>query len=216
MHAILKRSLLLPAILLSTPAAPQADLDRWADMARRVVTAHELIGSSVTNGVTPMGMISDFVLTPDGADVQYLLFEVPYPLTLWGAQDGFVEFEDVSFERTAGLDLEVRFDEEESLRLPEEFEATRADVEYRLASYLIKQRAHFEDGEALDIENLLVDAVTGAVTHLVVETDPEAIIRSDRRAVPTENVEIREDGRVFVSLHSEALDGVQNFDPAFL
>lgn len=209
-------AILFSIVLVQAPSSAQTDLESWSDMSRRAVSARQLIGSSVTNGVTPMGMVQDIMLTPDRTQIEYVLIEVPYPVTLWGAEDGFVAFEDVDIARTAQLDLEVRVDEGESVRLPEELDSVEIAAAERLASRLLDRPARFEDGATLQIKNLLINPDTGTVTHYVVETNPEAIIRSARRAVPTRYVEVRDDGMVVVPLRVEELDDLQEFDTAFL
>lgn len=209
-------SALLAAFCPAGSALAQADFEDWKRMRGEVLNAQQLIGSDVSNGVTSMGMVRDMVLTADGKKVTYLLFEVPYPTTLWSGDDGFVAFEDVAFERGVGLDVEVSFDPEESARLPEELELETDELDRRLASRVLDQQIEFEGGAAVEIENMLVDRATGDVTHYVVEIDPAAIFRSERRTVPAEHVVVRNDGGLRVELPVEALEDLQEFDPQLL
>lgn len=197
-------------------ARPQADFEDWMTMRAEVLNAQQLIGSDVSNGVTSMGMVSDLVLSPDGKKVQYLLFEVPYPTSLWDGDDGFVAFEDVVFEPGLGLDVQVSFDPEESVRLPDQLELSVDELDRRLASRVLDRQIDFEGAAAVEIKNMFVDRETGDVTHYVVETDPAAIFRSERRTVPADRVVIGEDGGLAVELDLEALEGLQEFDQRVL
>ncbi|MBN1240985.1 MAG: hypothetical protein JXB36_20975 [Gammaproteobacteria bacterium] len=197
-------------------ARPEADFESWSTMQREVLKVKQLIGSDVSNGVTPMGTVTDLVLTPDAKNVEFILFKVPYPTSLWGGNDGFVAFEDVVFERGLGLDVEVRFDPEESARLPEDLEISVDELDKRLASRVLDQQIRFGDGAAVEVHNLLVDRRTGAVTHYVIEIDPEAIFRSERRAVPADQVSIGDGGELAVAISLEALEDMQDFDSELL
>lgn len=202
--------------LFAAVAVSQPNLQGWTELKQRVVNARQLIGSAVTNGVTPMGRVQDLLLTPDSTQVQHILFEVPYPASLWGARDGFVAFEESRIEHGLGFNLVVNFDEEESLRRPEELEVSPEVARQRLVSRILYQPIEFEDGVTLEIGDLLIDRRGGEVTHYVVETDASAVFESARRTVPADRVEVRDDGRRVASVRVDELDALQGFDPGLL
>lgn len=203
------------ATLIGTGAAAQPGMEEWAAMAREVAPAATLIGSQVSNGVTPMGIVTDLVLSEDGSDVLYFVYDVPYPYALWGTEGGLVGFDEAVLERGVGAGLEVRFDPEQAAQPPEDLDLSADEADTRLASRLLGGKLDFASGEQREITNLLIDRRTGAVRYYVIEADPAAVFRQRRRAVPAQRVDA-EDGRVATLLRLDQLDELQHYDPALL
>lgn len=200
----------------SQQAGQQPDRERWSEMEGQVVRAEELLEGNVSNGLNPIGTVSDLVLSEDGSRVEYILYEVPYPYSFFGAEDGFSTFEGVEFSRGVGLETEVRLSPDDRPRAPEELELTAAEAERRLVSRIINDSIFFSEEEARRVEDLLLDRESGEVLHYVVEMDPDAIFSADRRTVPAEQVRIDDQGEVTATVELAGLDDVQQYDSELL
>lgn len=191
-------------------------MESWAKLRGEVVQADELLSADVSNGFNPVGQVTDLVLTPDHKQVQYILFETPYPWSFWGAEDGFARYDGVEFENEAALDTTLRLEAEDSAGAPETLELTRDQARERLVSRLIGSPMVFADDSAREIDDILIDRDTGAVIHYVVETDESSIFRGEPRTVPAARVSIADDGQVTAALRLAELEDVQIYDPELL
>ena len=163
-----------------------------------------------------MGQVTDLVLTPDHKQVQYILYETPYPYSFFGAEDGFARYDGVEFYNDAELDTTLRFEAEDSAGAPEELKLTRDQARERLVSRVIGRPMEFADDTLREINDILIDRDTGAIVHYVVETDEDSIFRAERRTVPAARVTIADDGRVTAALRLRELDDMQLYDSALL
>lgn len=207
------------AALLALPLADlaaAADWDSWSAMNEEVVSAKDVLSADVTNLLNPVGQVSDLVLNPSGTQIQYVLFEVPYPYSFYGAEDGFATFDGIDFEVGGALTLNVQLTGEEP-QGPEELTLTASEADHRLLSNIIGEPLQFSDDETRRIRDVLVDRDTGALTHYVVDMDADSLFDVDRRTLPADMVSIDEDGAVVASTDVAGVDQVdQEFDPAFL
>lgn len=201
----------------SADARKQQQLrESWAKMRGELVEANELLSADVTNGRNPVGQVTDLVLTPDHKQVQYILYETPYPYSFFGAEDGFARYDGVEFYNDAELDTTLRFEAEDSAGAPEELKLTRDQARERLVSRVIGRPMEFADDTLREINDILIDRDTGAIVHYVVETDEDSIFRAERRTVPAARVTIADDGRVTAALRLRELDDMQLYDSALL
>jgi hypothetical protein len=155
-------------------------------------------------------------LTPDHDQVQYILYETPYPFSFFGAEDGFARYDGVEFENEATFDTTLRLEAEDSAGAPEELTLTRDQARERLVSRVIGSAMVFADDTTREIDDILIDRDTGAVAHYVIETDEGSIFGGERRTVPAARVSIADDGQVTAALRLRELDGVQVYDAALL
>ncbi|MBN1239106.1 MAG: hypothetical protein JXB36_11425 [Gammaproteobacteria bacterium] len=209
----------LSAVLAGTAVHAQEDqgsLDEWSEMRGEVVGAEELLGADVSNGLNPVGTVTDLVLSADGSRVEYVLYETPYPWSFYGAEDGFATFDNVTIEHGASLDVDLVLNDAEAAQAPEELELTSDQARQRLVSRLIGEPMHFSGETEREIETLLIDRDTGAVTHYVVETDPDTLFRTARRTVPADSVTVDEEGVISASMQLAELEDVQEYDSTLL
>ncbi|MBN1240984.1 MAG: hypothetical protein JXB36_20970 [Gammaproteobacteria bacterium] len=198
-------------------ADAEPTMESWAKMRGEVVKAEELLGADVTNGFNPLGSVTDLVLTADGRQVQYVLYEAPYPYSVFGAEDGFASYDNMEVEGGgASFDVVLRLEEEAAAQAPEALRVTRDQAEQRLVSRLIGEPMRFSGNAEREIEDILIDRDTGAVTHFVVETEENSVFRAQRRTVPADSVMIDETGTVVASMQLAELDNIQDYEPALL
>lgn len=213
----IERAFYVSAVAVALPLAASANWDEWSEMQEEVVSAKHLLSADVTSGMSPVGNVTDLVLTSDGTAVQYILYEVPYPYSFYGAEDGFSTFEGVELESGATARLQVRFAGEESARAPEELELTADEADHRLVSNVLGERLEFENDETREIDDLLIERETGAITHFVVEMNAEALFDVDERTIPADRVSIGEEGSIAASMDIRGVEEIaQEYDPAFL
>ena len=191
-------------------------MESWAKMRGEVVEANEILSADVSNGLNPVGQVRDLVLTPDHKQVQYILYETPYPYSFYGAEDGFARYDGVEFENEATFDTTLRLDAEDSAGAPEELKLTRDQARERLVSRLIGSAMLFSDDTTREVDDILIDRDTGAVNYYVVETDEDSIFGAERRTVPAARVSIADDGQLTAALRLRELDDIQTYDPALL
>jgi hypothetical protein len=191
-------------------------MESWAKMRGELVEANELLSADVTNGLNPVGQVTDLVLTPDHEQVQYILYETPYPYSFYGAEDGFARYDGVEFQSGAVFDTTLRLEAQDAAGAPQDLRLTRDQARERLVSRLIGSAMVFADDASREIDDILIDRDTGAVIHYVVETDANSIFRAERRTVPADRVTIADDGQVSAALRLRELADVQTYDPALL
>lgn len=193
----------LASTMLALPAAAQtaeqtAEWERWYEARQNVANAEDILAGEVHNRFNILGNVTDLILSPSGNQIQYILYEVPYPYSAFGAEDGFVAWDNVTLERsTTGIN--VRIDDEAAARLPEELTLTRGQADHRLVSNIIGEDVGFSDETEREIEDILFNPSTGAVTHYVVQMDEESLFATDSRRVPASMVSISEQGEISIS-----------------
>ena len=204
----------LGAVLTAQSVGAEPTLEDWKSMRGEVVSAQDILAADVTNLGDPAGRVTDLVLSSNGESVQYILYEGRFPYSLFGGGDGFVAFDGVTFDQS--WDLTVRFEPGTVPSAPERLTLTADQSDHRLVSRLIDEPLQFADGSTRQLEDILIDKDTGAVTHYVVETDPDSVFRTERRTVPAAEVMIADDGEVSSTLRLAELQGSQVYDRELL
>ncbi len=208
------------ATLLSTfstaVAQEDADWKTWGDMREQVVSADEMLAADVSNGINPVGTVTDLVLSADGSRVEYVMLEVPYPYAVYGGENGFVGFDRVDFQhRGLGLDMDVVIDRDEPVSAPDELRLTGAEADNRLVSRLLAEPMRFSSEESREITDILIDRESGMITHWVVEMAEDALFSTDRRAIPADEISV-EEGAPSTRIEVATLDDLQEYDSRFL
>jgi hypothetical protein len=184
--------------------------EAWKKMRGEVVSAEDLLDAEVSNGFNPVGDVTDLVLTEDGRQVQYVLFEGSYPYTLLGGVDGFSSYDRVEINQSF-YDFTVLLPREAPPGASEELQLTRSEARQRLVTRLIDEPMQLANNDVRQIEDILIDLDTGAVAHYVIETNAETLFNMDRRTVPADRVRIEEDGDVVASVGVSELDPLQQY-----
>jgi hypothetical protein len=182
----------------------------WRKMRGDVVSAEDLLAAEVSNGFNPVGDVTDLILSEDGRQIQYVLFESSYPYTLMGGTDGFSSYDRVEINQNF-YDLTVLLPRDAPPSGPEELRLTRSQARQRLVSWLIDEPMQLADNDLRQIEDILIDLDTGAVAHYVIETNAETLFNQDRRTVPANRVTIEDDGDVVASVGVDELDPLQQY-----
>lgn len=191
-------------------------MDEWRMMRGEVVEAEALLRAEVGNGLNPVGSVRDLVLTPDGSEIQYILYETSYPYSFYGGKDGFARYDGVEFGMGRGFDVTLRLEAEDSAGAPEELTLTRDQARSRLVSRIVGEYLEFSGDQLREVRDLLIDKDSGAVRYYVVETDNEAMFGTEPRTIPADRVTIEDDGRLTTALRLEQLDSMQVYDSALL
>ncbi len=219
MNSKLQRSTLawalaLPGMIAAGPLAA-ADWQGWTKMQQQVASVDSLLRGQVSNGLNPFADVSNFVLSPTGDKIQYVMYEAPYPYQLYGAQSGFVAYKDVNLAVGGNWTPNVIVATHGKLHGPDELDLTGAQARDRLWSRLETKRVTFPSGATRAIDDLLIDRKTGDVKAWVVERKDDAVFASDRLAIPADTISIKQ-GKVSTSMTLDAVQQHQPYDPAFL
>ncbi len=185
------------------------DTQRWREIRDRTVSAKDLLAADVTSGFNPVGNVRDLVLNEDSSQVEYVLYEVPYPYQLYGADNGYVAFENVAVDPGASFDLNLRFDDPADSEDPTTLELTREEADHRLVSRILGDTVSFAGEETRPLEDILIDRQSGRITHYVVNNNPDAWFNDEPRAIPAAEVAISDEGEVTASTEFAALEPVE-------
>ncbi len=185
------------------------DTQRWREIRDRTVGAKDLLAADVTSGFNPVGNVRDLVLNEDASQVEYVLYEVPYPYQLYGADNGYVAFENVAVDPGVSFDLNLRFDDPADAEDPTTLELTREEADRRLVSRILGDTVSFAGEETRPLEDILIDRQTGRITHYVVNNNPDAWFNDEPRAIPAAEVAISDEGEVTASTEFAALEPVE-------
>lgn len=197
---------------LLAPASALADMhgDRQAGHGAldNAVSAEQMLGGDVHTVANPVGSVRDLILNERGTAVEYVLYEVPFPYALSGADNGFVRFDNVAVENGATLDTVLRIDDE-AARGPQELTLERSEADHRMVSRLLDDAVAFADGRHIrEVEDILVDRNSGEVVGFVVNRNPEAWFNDDPLIIPPHKVTIRPDGNVTTGAEFETLAAI--------
>lgn len=216
------------AAMLTTAAMAVADnyeqknvsqgMSDYQKMSEKVISADTVLSGDVTNGFNTLGSVRDLVLTPDGKRVAFVLYEVPYPYSVYGANDGYVAFDNVAFDSTGATELNIRIDDEASIRDPQELTLTRQEADHRLLSRLDDGSLRFsgDEGVEREIEDVLIDRRTGEITHYVVAMDEDSLFNLTPRAIPAEEIDIDAQGNLTTDVTLNNAREMAQIDPDFL
>lgn len=209
-------SVAIVALLLTvgTIAHANSNWQGWTRMHRQITSAHALLHSNLSNGLNPIGTVSDLLLTPDHKKVQYVLYDSSYPFTLYGGGDGFVNFSDIRILGDAALMTNIIVDENLT-RTPDELELTESGAQGRLVTRLLGSLMYFPNGHTRRIRDMLVGRTSGAVEYYVVEMSPDTVFRTQPRAIPADDVSIK-DGRVSTQLTMDKVEAMKEIAPEYL
>lgn len=188
--------------------------DSWKKLRERTVSASDLMHADVRSGPPllgqPLGKVRDLVLDEAATSVEYVLYEVPYPYSLYGAANGFVAFDAAKIDDSGvGFGVEIRFERESDARAPEELTLNRAQADRRLVSKLMDERVAFADDQTREIEDVLIDRKTGKVTSLIVNENPEAFFNDRPLRLPLERVSIGENGALTAGVQLSSLEAIE-------
>ncbi|MDT0575809.1 hypothetical protein RM533_06380 [Croceicoccus sp. F390] len=194
------------AMAVAAPAAaqmqrmdPATAWSQYSEARKNMASAGNVMSGDVTNGFNMLGNIRDLILTPNGSQVEYVLYEVPFPWSTYGANDrGFVAWDNVAIEGSFGGDLNIRIDDDADAQSPDRLTLTAAQAERRLASNIIGSMLTFSDGQQREIEDILFDRNSGAITSYVVQFDNQSVFGSDTRRIPASAVTMQADGRMML------------------
>lgn len=173
-------------------------MDMWERVNNQTVSAQRMMSGDVTNNMNPIGDVDNLVLDPTGTRIEYVLYDVPFPYSFYGEENGFVRWQNVELERGVGVDVDLRIQSEDQSYGKEELQITRAEADDRLVDRIISGDIRFADGETRGIDDMLFDPETGYVTHYVVEMDDESLFGNDNRLVPASMVTLNEDADFYL------------------
>lgn len=188
----------------------------WKSMREQMVRASDIMGEEVTNGLNPMGDVRDLILSPDSQSVEYVLYETNFSLGVYGNQDGFVRFDNASFQDRGYGDLELRIDDDQDAMGKDKLRLTRGEADHRLVSKMIGSSIVFGDDSAREVEDLLINRKNGKVTHFVFDMDDDAIFNEDLRTLSVNRVDIDEKGGLTTRMDLAEVDKSQEFDSDLL
>ena len=192
-------------------SAAGMDQERWDALRERTVSASELIEADVTIVANPVGNVRDLVLNSEGTAVEYVLYEAPYPYELYGAENGFVAYDNVAVQ-PLGISSEIRIDDEADAQASETLEITRAEADRRLVSRVLDQHIAFAGAETRPVEDMLIDRESGKITHIVVNKNPDAWFNDEPRVVAADQVTFDAEGGVAASTEFAALEPVSDVE----
>src|SRR5690606_10923510 len=108
-------ALTLPTLALAAPDNNGAAMqwDEWTVMRGKVIHASDILAGDVSNNFSLMGNVEDLILSADAGQIQYILYDIPFPYNLYGnANEGFVTFDNIELERgyRSGINVEYNGD----------------------------------------------------------------------------------------------------------
>ncbi|MFW6093944.1 MAG: hypothetical protein ACODAC_08230 [Pseudomonadota bacterium] len=187
----------------------RASNERFRQRRESMVSANDLLAADVTNGLNPVGNVRDLVLNQEGTRVEHVLYEVPYPYSLYGTENGFVSFDNVAVQPTVGFGMNVSFDDESDRQDPETLRLGEDEAERRLVSEILGGDVTFAGDESRQIEDVLFDRETGEIVGYVVNENPDSFFNDEPRLVSAGEVEITDDGEVDAETEFAALEPVE-------
>lgn len=178
--------------LVATPATGQDDMREMqsrndAAMAESV-SAERMMSGEVSRAFRSMGEVTDLILDPAGQKVEYILYETPTIARIYGGEDGFVRWDNITIERGIGSGLDLRIDDEASAQAKDELTITRSQAGKRLVSDILEGELMFADGQRREVEDVLFNPETGMLTDFVTEMDADSLYTKDRRRIPASMV----------------------------
>lgn len=219
MNSQLQRGTLASALALAgmVAAAPlaAADWQGWTKMQQQVASVDSLLRGEVSNGLNPFAQVSDLVLSPNDARVQYVMYRAPYPYQLYGAENGFVAYKDVNLTVGGNWTPNLVVDTTGKLHGPAELDISGQQAQDRVWTRLEAKPMYFPSGATRPIDDMLIDRKTGDVKAWVVEMKDDAVFASDLRAIPADTISVAH-GKVSTSMSLADASRNRQYDPAFL
>lgn len=194
----------------------EEDMRNWKEMQKEAVSAEAILSGKVKNIANLVGRIEHLILDDAKNDVQYVLFETPYPYSFYTGEDGYLNYDalDVEYDASGGINLLIT--EDTVTYPPDKLKLTRAQVDDRMVSRLIGRELEFDDGSEREIQDLLIHPKSGKVTHYVVEMNPDAVFSEEPRTIKAKNINVTEEGRINTDLTLKEVERQQEYDPGFL
>ena len=190
------------AMIAAPVSAQQTDMQAWQQWQRsnnETVSAERMMTGDVTNAFNMLGNVEDLILNERGTQIEYVLYEVPYPYSAFGSEDGFVRWDNVAVERGFGTGVDLRIDNEASSEAKDRLQLTRKEARGRLVSRIVGGDMMFADGSMREIDDILFDPASGLITHFVVEMSEDSLFDEDTRRIPASMVSLDANGRWMVS-----------------
>ena len=190
------------AMIAAPVSAQQTDMQAWQQWQRsnnETVSADRMMTGDVTNAFNMLGNVEDLILNERGTQIEYVLYEVPYPYSAFGSEDGFVRWDNVAVERGFGTGVDLRIDNEASSEAKDRLQLTRKEARGRLVSRIVGGDMMFADGSMREIDDILFDPASGLITHFVVEMSEDSLFDEDTRRIPASMVSLDANGRWMVS-----------------
>jgi hypothetical protein len=222
MQSLLKKTIAITALTIpvtataGTDASDQERRAQWKQMRTEAVSAASILSGDVTSALNAVGTVEELILSDNSRDIQYVLYDVPYPYGYSGSDDGFVAFENVALEHGSFDDLDVRFDDAADVQASDRLRLTAAEADHRAVSRLMGEPVVFDNDQKRTLSDILVHPQSGKVTHFVIEMNPEAIFTEEPRAIPANRVRIEKNGRMSASLTLAEAREMKDYDRSML
>lgn len=196
--------------------ASQKDMREWNEMRKEAIPAEGVLAGKVKNFTNTIGRVEHLVLNEAKDDIEYVIFEVPYPYSFYTGEDGYLNYDslDVEHDVTGGINLVVK--DADVTYPPDKLKLTKTQVDDRMVSRLIGSEMTFSDGSQREVQDLLIHPKTGKVTHFVIEMKPDAVFSEEPRTVRAKNVSIGEKGKITADVSLAEVKKNQDYDADFL
>jgi sporulation protein YlmC with PRC-barrel domain len=171
----------------------ETDHAAYKQAMNETVSAERMLTGDVTDGFNRLGDVSNLILDPTGERIEYVLYDVPYPYSVFGDDDGFVRWDNIAIESGGYDGLDLRIDDQSQPYTKDQLEITRGEADDRLVERIVGGDIMFAGGEMREIDDILFDPQTGRIMHYVVEMDEESLFDEDTRLVPANWVSLDEE-----------------------
>lgn len=200
-----------------TEKADQNVATQWQEMRKEAVSARSILAGDVKNRFNPLGQVSYLILNEAGDQIEYVVWNTPYPYSgIYMADDGFVNYDAVDVEHgiTGEINLIVKNAE---VSLPrDQLKITRSEADHRMVDKLIGSEIEFADGTIREVEDILIQPETGKITHYVVAMDPDEFFDEELRTIRANQVKVSNEGNIRADLNADEVEQQQDFDTDFL
>lgn len=195
----------------------RSDMEKqWSDMRENAIHASELLRGNYSPGLSPGMDIDNLVLNEKGNKIEYVVLSSDsYP---WSAyrQDGYLTWKAVYVHSGVGPgNVDLSSERLENMKGPDTLRITADEANRRLLSRVVDSQIGINDSAVHQIDDVLVNPKSGAVTHFVIGTTPGTVFSTDKRAIPAKYVEW-DDGMYTTPLTLEQINDMQEYDPSFL
>ncbi len=193
----------------------QSDAQKWREMRQNAVKASEILRGSVTNGLNSVAQVQNLVLSEDGSEVEYIVYNANSPIWNVHLGDGYTSYNTVDLETSSlagGID--VRIGTSGQVKGPEDIRITQDEADKRLVSRIMNEQIQLQSG-MYEIEDILIQPETGKVTHYIIGSDPDAVFSNGKRTVRADRVSFR-NGEYRSDLSMQEIDRDQPYDESWL
>ena len=170
-------------ILISAMAGTAlATVPAQAQESVEPVSAHSLIHTDIEGEGTAFAIVDDFVLSSDGSEIEFVLFEMKEGVATEAQSLSFVPWTNVDI-NSNGLERDLMIVGNENSG-PQELSMTRAEANTRILSRILDSDLVFADGVVRPIDDIIFDPQSGEVDDYIVAFE------DDDRRVPAEFVSV--------------------------